>query len=84
MCLGTTFKGHGGVEFMFVDYRLVFKPNHDNILGLYSNKVHHGIKKNIGYTQVGVILITKIKVVIARVKKQQAMTFLRGNFVFGD
>jgi hypothetical protein len=48
MCLGTTFKGHGGRKFMFVDYRLVLKPNHDNILGLYSNKVHHGIKKKMG------------------------------------
>jgi len=84
MCLGTKFKGHGGGEFMFVNYRLDFKPNHDNILGLYSNKVHHGIKKNIGYTQVGVVLITKIKIVIASVKKQQAMTFLICNFFFGD
>lgn len=41
-----------------------------NILGIYSNKIYHRIHRNIGYTQVGLTLNTKVKIANASAKNK--------------
>jgi hypothetical protein len=53
----------------------IFCPQHDSILGIYSNEIYHGICKNIRYTQVGVVLITIIEIANVGVKRQRNLKF---------
>ncbi len=48
-----------------------FCSQHDIILGIHSNKIYHGTCRNIGYTQVGVALTTRLKIANVGAKKQR-------------
>jgi hypothetical protein len=49
-------------SFCFQNTRCFFHSQHDIILGRHSNKIYHGTCRNIGYTQVGVALTTRLKI----------------------
>jgi hypothetical protein len=53
-----------------------FRPQqYGIILGIYSNKIYHGTCKNIGYTQVGVDLTTRVKFANTCAKRQRDLKF---------
>ncbi len=56
---------------MLLEYKIFFHPQHGNILGIHSNKIYHGTWRNIGYTQVGAILTTKVKIANVGAKIQK-------------
>jgi hypothetical protein len=66
-------------EFVLLEYKIFFHPQHGSILGIHSNKIYHGTRRNIGYTQVGVILTTKVKIASVGAKIQRDLSLSKIN-----
>lgn len=60
-----------GGEFILPEYGVYFQPRHGSVMALKSNLVYHGTRKNIGFTQVGVALFTKKKLVYGGEKRKR-------------
>jgi hypothetical protein len=70
--VGTTFAKqfiHTGREFVFLKYWIFFRPRHGTIIGIFPNRFYHHTRQNIGFIQVGVALIVKVKVAFAGAKR---------------
>jgi hypothetical protein len=52
-------------------YKVFFHSQHGIIIGIYSNKTYHGTCRNVGYTQVGVALTTRLKIANAGAKRER-------------
>jgi len=72
--VGTVFVNqfiHSGREFIFLEYWTFFRPQHGIVLGIFSSKVYHDTRQNIGFIQVGVALTAKARVAFIGAKRQQ-------------
>ncbi len=63
----------GGGEFVFLEYRVFFRSQHGTILGFFSSKVYHGMRQNIGFTQLGAAIIAKAQVATSGGKGQKTL-----------
>jgi hypothetical protein len=64
-----------GEEFILPEYGVYIRPRHVAILVVDSKIVYHGTRGNVGFTQVGAVAFTKMKVVSAAKRRSKLVGF---------
>lgn len=75
----TSFSGKNvkaGGEFLIPEYGIYFSPRHGSTLALESRAIYHGTRKKIGFTQLGIVLLTKKEVVTGGIRRKREIEIL--------